>query len=343
MLWSICLVILVATASGQESGFPCEGRADGVFADLEDCTVYHLCHGGRDYQIRCPDGYFWNDDVHSCRLADIAQCCSGQGVCEATSYAEDVTLLAGRVQTLESDSADVQGQVSSLTTENTALRTQLTSLKDRTNNLTVENVALRTELTSQQGQVSSLTADNVALRTQLTSLQVTAADLQGQLDNISTVPIVPRTTISAKVISAGFDDPGYLGGRGEVWVDGVQYAMNGRGYNLVTVNERTGQMEDSVRFDTYGDPAAGVSLRDFLRGLPNGRIVLIAVHDEGSRYSGDAMAELNSLGAFSPDIAHRTSWAMISKKGSKTSWFVEDERDRYAGPTVIEAEIPLSI
>ncbi|XP_078587857.1 uncharacterized protein LOC144868966 [Branchiostoma floridae x Branchiostoma japonicum] len=321
MLKFICLTLLAATASGQGTGFPCEGRADGVFADLEDCTVYHLCHGGRDYQIRCPDGYFWNDDVHSCRLADIAQCCSGQGVCEATSYAEDVTLLAGRVQTLESDSADVQGQVSSLTTENTALRTQLTSLKDRTNNLTVENVALRT---------------------QVTSLQMVAAGLQDQLNNIL-VPIVPRTTISVKVVSAGFDDPGYLGGRAEVFVDGVQYAMNGRGYNLVTVNEMTGQMEHSVRFDTHGDQAAGVALRDFIRGVPVGRIVLIAVHDEASTFSGDAMAELNSLGSFSPDIAHRTSWAMISKKGSKTSWFVEDERDRYAGPTVIEAEIPLSI
>ncbi|XP_066276825.1 uncharacterized protein [Branchiostoma lanceolatum] len=342
MLGFICLLILAATASGQGTALQCEGHSDGVFADLEDCTVYHLCHGGRDYQIRCPDGYFWNDDVHSCRLADIAQCCSGQGVCEATSYAEDVTMLAGRVQTLEADSSDVQGQVNSLSTENTALRTQLTSLQGETDNLTVENVALRTELTSQQGQVSSLTAENAALRTQLTSLQVTAADLQDQLNNIS-VPVVPRTTISVKVVSAGYDDPGYLGGRGEVWVEGVQYAMNGRGYNLVVVNEVTGQMEDSVRFDTYGDPAAGVSLRDFLRGVPKGRIVLIAVHDEGSRYSGDAMVELSSLGAFSPDIAHRTSWAMISKKGSKTSWFVENERDRYAGPTVIESEIPLSI
>ncbi|CAH1257536.1 uncharacterized protein [Branchiostoma lanceolatum] len=320
MLRFICLLILAATASGQGTALQCDGHSDGVFADLEDCTVYHLCHGGRDYQIRCPDGYFWNDDVHSCRLADIAHCCSGQGVCEATSYAEDVTRLAGRVQTLEADSSDVQGQVNSLSTENTALRTQLTSLQGETDNLTVENVALRTELTS---------------------LQIVAADLQDQLKNI-TVPVVPRTTISVKVVSAGFDDPGYLGGRGEVWVDGVQHAMNGRGYNLVIVNERTGQMEDSVRFDTHGDPAAGVSLRDFIRGVPVGRIVLIAVHDEGSTYAGDAMAELNSLGSFSPDIAHRTSWAMISKKGSKTSWFVEDERDRYAGPTVIEAEIPLS-
>ncbi|XP_066276847.1 uncharacterized protein [Branchiostoma lanceolatum] len=280
MLRFICLLILAATASGQGTALQCDGHSDGVFADLEDCTVYHLCHGGRDYQIRCPDGYFWNDDVHSCRLADIAHCCSGQGVCEATSYAEDVTRLAGRVQTLEADSSDVQGQVNSLSTENTALRTQLTSLQGETDNLTVENVALRTELTS---------------------LQIVAADLQDQLKNIT-----------------------------------------GRGYNLVIVNERTGQMEDSVRFDTHGDPAAGVSLRDFIRGVPVGRIVLIAVHDEGSTYAGDAMAELNSLGSFSPDIAHRTSWAMISKKGSKTSWFVEDERDRYAGPTVIEAEIPLS-
>ncbi|KAI8485051.1 hypothetical protein Bbelb_371570 [Branchiostoma belcheri] len=335
--------MLAATANGQGTDAQCEGRSDGVYADLEDCTVYHLCHGGRDYQIRCPDGYFWSDDVHSCRLADIAQCCSGQGVCEATSYAEDVTMLSGRVQTLEADSADVQAQVNSLTTENTALRTQMTSLQGEANNLTIENVALRTELTSQQGMVSGLTAQNAILRTELTSLQVTAADLQDQLNNISVPVVVSRTAISAKVISAGYDDPGYLGGRGEVFVDGVQYAMNGRGYNVVIVNEMTGQMEDSVRFDTYGDPAAGVSLRDFLRGVPIGRIVLIAVHDEGSRYSGDAMAELSSLGSFSPDIAHRTSWAMISKKGSKTSWFVEDERDRYAGPTVVEAEIPLSV
>ncbi|XP_078669703.1 uncharacterized protein LOC144910450 isoform X2 [Branchiostoma floridae x Branchiostoma belcheri] len=321
MLLFICLAILTATASGQGSAIQCEGRSDGVYADLEDCTVYHLCHGGRDYQIRCPDGYFWSDDVHSCRLADIAQCCSGQGVCEATSYAEDVTMLSGRVQTLEADSADVQAQVNSLTTENTALRTQMTSLQGEANNLTIENVALRT---------------------QVTSLLMVAADLQDQLKNIS-VPVVPKTTVSVKVLSAGFDDPGYLGGRAEVWVDGVQHAMNGRGYNLVTVNEMTGQMEHSVRFDTHGDAAAGVALRDFIRGVPVGRIVLIAVHDEGSRYSGDAMAELSSLGSFSPDIALRTSWAMISKKGSKTSWFVEDERDRYAGPTVVEAEIPLSV
>ncbi|XP_078669731.1 uncharacterized protein LOC144910456 isoform X3 [Branchiostoma floridae x Branchiostoma belcheri] len=116
----------------------------------------------------------------------------------------------------------------------------------------------------------------------------------------------------------------------------------GRGINVVIVEETSGQTEDSQRFDTYGDPEAGVKLRDFLRAVTPGRVVLIAVKDEGSKYAVDAIEELQHLGSSLEILGYRESWAVIGKKGSKTSWFVEDRRPRYQGPTVIEALIPVS-
>ncbi|XP_078587887.1 uncharacterized protein LOC144868977 isoform X2 [Branchiostoma floridae x Branchiostoma japonicum] len=125
-------------------------------------------------------------------------------------------------------------------------------------------------------------------------------------------------------------------------LDGRLVPGLGRGINVVTVEETSGQTEDSQRFDTYGDPEAGVKLRDYLRAVATGRVVLIAVKDEGSKYAADAMEELRNLGTTLPTIGYRESWAMIGKKGSKTSWFVEDRRQRYHGPTVVEALIPVS-
>ncbi|CAH1257229.1 POMGNT1 [Branchiostoma lanceolatum] len=187
-------------------------------------------------------------------------------------------------------------------------------------------------LKRQLAEERNMTAD---IEHRLQEVENKATELERRLDN--------HRSISVRIVSAGYNDPGFLYGRGEIWVDGVQYAVNRRGYNIVIVNERTGQKEHSVGFDPYGDPDAGTAMRDYLRAIPVGRIVLIAVKDTANTYSGDVMADLTALGAVSPDIGFRTSWAMISKKGSKTSWFVEDERDRYAGPTVIEAEVPLSI
>ncbi|XP_078587885.1 uncharacterized protein LOC144868977 isoform X1 [Branchiostoma floridae x Branchiostoma japonicum] len=189
--------------------------------------------------------------------------------------------------------------------------------------------------------VEQVAAENIQLRNELELLKAKVDSLDGRLVPGLDVPL-PTAVFAVRVVSAGFDDSAAEGGCAEVWVGGHQQALNRRGINVVTVEETSGQTEDSQRFDTYGDPEAGVKLRDYLRAVATGRVVLIAVKDEGSKYAADAMEELRNLGTTLPTIGYRESWAMIGKKGSKTSWFVEDRRQRYHGPTVVEALIPVS-
>jgi hypothetical protein len=76
-------------------------------------------------------------------------------------------------------------------------------------------------------------------------------------------------------------------------VDGKEFTASHRGFNFLVIDLGTGTPRDEVKsFDTWGDTAGittnsvWVSLASFLNDLPNGALVLAAVHDEAGLTSG---------------------------------------------------------
>ena len=86
------------------------------------------------------------------------------------------------------------------------------------------------------------------------------------------------------------------GDRASIVVAGRETARNLRGYNLVALDQ-SGAVLASVVFDTFGAPAAGRRLAEWVRELPAGTIVAGAVKDEASGLlTADAVRELAALG-----------------------------------------------
>ena len=76
-------------------------------------------------------------------------------------------------------------------------------------------------------------------------------------------------------------------------------------------------------FHTSSDVTAGKRLDAFIRALPNNTIILVSVHESGTRYISDAVAALKSLGAVDPvDPGYRGSWLLVGYKGigAKPYW-----------------------
>jgi len=50
-----------------ESSFVCEGRADGMYADIEaECQPWHQCLGDRQWTFLCPNGTIFNQEIFTC-------------------------------------------------------------------------------------------------------------------------------------------------------------------------------------------------------------------------------------------------------------------------------------
>jgi hypothetical protein len=114
---------------------------------------------------------------------------------------------------------------------------------------------------------------------------------------------------------------------GEVVVSGT--GDNGwRGLNIAVFDENDGSVLDTQRFDTWGDQQSATNFANYINELPFGRLVAVAVCDEGARYitgidsspSGEknqaAIDACKSLGSTKIEqLAFRNSWALIGYKG----------------------------
>jgi hypothetical protein len=116
-----------------------------------------------------------------------------------------------------------------------------------------------------------------------------------------------------------------VGDFGQVYVDGQPVSTNERGYNLVVIHPDTGQVEQSVAFDTHLDPGASRALAAFLASVPEGRIVAVAAADEASRLlDSSAVEALHGIGA-SGDLRGKTRWghAILGVKGASPGTALE--------------------
>lgn len=123
-----------------------------------------------------------------------------------------------------------------------------------------------------------------------------------------------RAPANITVRSAGKD----VGDFGHIFIDGVDYSPNQRGYNLVVIDPTTGDVLQRASFDTHLDPSASARLTAFVRDLPAGIIVAVAAMDEASLNLGeDAVHALWELG-LSGNLrgCFRWSHAAVGVKGA---------------------------
>ena len=98
-----------------------------------------------------------------------------------------------------------------------------------------------------------------------------------------------------------------------------------------------------MTFDTYGDSAASSKIATYINGLPSNTVVMVAVVDTGAPYGNTV--EMKSLGAVSPSMSYRESYAFIGYKGDhKPSWIREVKKGRNgAGPSIANTRIKLML
>ncbi len=103
-----------------------------------------------------------------------------------------------------------------------------------------------------------------------------------------------------------------------IYVDGVEQAPGGRGYNLVALDGRDGTIFAAASFDTHADPAANARLAQWVAALPADTWVAGAVRDEASlNLNDEGVAALRSLGV-QADLRGRFRWghAFIGRAGA---------------------------
>jgi len=104
-----------------------------------------------------------------------------------------------------------------------------------------------------------------------------------------------------------------------------------RGLNVAVIHEVTGQKLGSATFDTFGDPSCTIAFTEWMESLPVGRIVAIALKDEGTVYLDErAKNACAALGAYWVYyLQFRSSWAMIGQKGATPGTATEALSDEH--------------
>ena len=130
-----------------------------------------------------------------------------------------------------------------------------------------------------------------------------------------------KTPASILVRSAGQE----TGDFAHVYVNGVDLAPGGRGYNLVALSPSDGRLLARAAFDTHAGADAGTALAGWVKSLPQGAIVAGAVKDEASmNLSRHAVEALASLGV-AADLRGRFRWghAFVGAAGAPAGTALE--------------------
>ena len=95
---------------------------------------------------------------------------------------------------------------------------------------------------------------------------------------------------------------------------------NQRGVNVAVIDQYTGTLLSSARFDTYADSAASSNLTNYINSIEDGRYVMLGVKDEAvNKFFEDARIAIQSLGGSVMNIdgiSFRSSYALIGIAGS---------------------------
>lgn len=119
---------------------------------------------------------------------------------------------------------------------------------------------------------------------------------------------------------------GYDAGRfGVIAVAGQNRIPDRRGYHLVAVDPRTGNVDQVGSFDTFADPAESTRLAQFVGQLPEGEIVAgVAVDEVSQKLQQSAADALAQLGVGSDlRFQFRVGHAFIGVKGAQPGQALE--------------------
>lgn len=120
--------------------------------------------------------------------------------------------------------------------------------------------------------------------------------------------------VNIQVSSAGT----LAGNHAHLYVNGQNVSPERRGYNIAVLDQTSGAVLQTAHFDTYLDESESAKLAAFIKAIPDGRIVLAAIRDEGSsKLTPEAVDALHSIGAAS-DLRgkFRMAHAIIGVKGA---------------------------
>jgi interleukin-like EMT inducer protein len=142
--------------------------------------------------------------------------------------------------------------------------------------------------------------------------------------------------VDLQVVSAGME----TGNEASIHVNGREWAVNRRGYNVVAIDPVSGDVLSSELYDTLVSPGESGRLAAAISRLTTGTIVAVAVKDEASgALTGEAVAALQSLGG-TEDIRgrYRVSHLLVGVKGAAPGTAIE--RSGYARLTVLLGYAP---
>lgn len=143
---------------------------------------------------------------------------------------------------------------------------------------------------------------------------------------------VLRIMLGVALFSLGGSEMRALGETVKFTIDGNKFFRNGelfwslgggggggRGFDIAVIDPESGQLREPVHnFDTWGQGTAALqSMIDFLDGLPNGVLLLIAIVDEvGAGKSEEGFRAMEKLGSqLIRQIGFRYEFEMITIKG----------------------------
>ncbi|XP_028410852.1 cell migration-inducing and hyaluronan-binding protein-like isoform X1 [Dendronephthya gigantea] len=148
------------------------------------------------------------------------------------------------------------------------------------------------------------------------------------------------------VASSGYNDPG--GFFAHIRVNGKDYAINKRGFNIVVIDIRTGDVENSTSFDTYHGHNEISRMVQFLNTVlsQTKKLILAAINDEGSggmtQDAYDALSE--AAGENVATLGFRSSFAMIGFSDKPKPYFVRQIRNVAGqGPSVLQETIEIKL
>ncbi|XP_062520631.1 protein O-linked-mannose beta-1,2-N-acetylglucosaminyltransferase 1-like isoform X2 [Corticium candelabrum] len=106
--------------------------------------------------------------------------------------------------------------------------------------------------------------------------------------------------------------------------EAIKSSKSRRGMNVVVVHGASKKIVESMSFDTYSHD--GTELAEFLGGINDGRIVIMATADDAAFRLGDrARAAIRALGSAKIDsLNFRGSWVFVGQKGMKGTTVYEE-------------------
>lgn len=146
--------------------------------------------------------------------------------------------------------------------------------------------------------------------------------------------------------SVMIDKANFPYGKAVITVNGVDHSQHKRGYNLVAVDFKTGKVESSKAFDTHGNFRADEDMLNYVKGLPNGKIVIAAIQDDGTSamytQGYDALLAVGGKEPFQRN--YRGTYALIGYKGTgEVTWINQASKMPGRGPTILRARLTYSV